>query len=478
MPSYLRQAENHDDDCDCGLPKHKPPTVSPEQPISVPVSVVEEALGCMVIDTACQKLATGSGWLEWSAQRMQTAGLEILFGQEHEVFKFGAGGPQVSRTRARVPAGVNKRTFECRMSVCRGLLPCLASIVACEALGLVLDLHRGCAYFLNLGPEEIPLMKTTSGHLCVSLTDYPEVYPPAPEEDNGKEIFVHHPKPQRIYIAAIGEDEDKDAPLHVQRIEQTRPTNSQPQIWMPVGQPPVRVDLLDEIADDGQCHIRLPDKAVVRAKTTYLHDISDFADPTASDFSLEGIAGAATRALSGYLAGPEQWARAVPGAPGAKSQSSRETFRTTSPKSVRSKPTARYPGLRTGADRPEMTENSSGRPTTIGMKSSCLPQQHGSEGNKSQQLVSQKKSWKQCHKTQADRGELSIAQPNSLAAKSKKPTNHLVHSGAPAGKGEHHGRPPKAPLCSVGGGKAEGSAAYAAEMAEAPGDNPGVRVQP
>ena len=81
------------------------------------------------------------------------------------------------------------------MSVCRGLLPCLASIVACEALGLVLDLLRGCAYFLNLGPEEIPLMKTTSGHLCVSLTDYPESYPPAPEEDNGKIFFYPHLEP-------------------------------------------------------------------------------------------------------------------------------------------------------------------------------------------------------------------------------------------------------------------------------------------
>ena len=79
----------------------------------------------------------------------------------------------MSKIRAGVPAAVNGRTFECRMSVCRGLLPCLASIVACEALGLVLDLLRGCAYFLNLGPEEIPLMKTSSGHLCVKLTDYP-----------------------------------------------------------------------------------------------------------------------------------------------------------------------------------------------------------------------------------------------------------------------------------------------------------------
>ena len=153
--------KNHDGDCFCTT--HGPEQVdaaqandafsTPEQPISVLVSVVGEALGCMVIDTACQKFVTGSGWLEDFAQRIQAAGIEIILGQEYEVFKFGAGGPQVSRTRARAPAGVNKRTFECRMSVCRGLLPCLASIVACEALGLVLDLHRGCAYFLKLGPE-------------------------------------------------------------------------------------------------------------------------------------------------------------------------------------------------------------------------------------------------------------------------------------------------------------------------------------
>ena len=107
------------------------------------------------------------------------------------------------------------------------------------------DLLRGCAYFLNLGPEEIPFLKTTSGHICVSLTDYPEVYPPAPAQDDGQEIYVHSPKPQRIFIAAIEEDADEDTALHVQRTEWTRPQNSQPKIWMPAGQPPMRVDLLD-----------------------------------------------------------------------------------------------------------------------------------------------------------------------------------------------------------------------------------------
>ena len=77
---------------------------------------MEEALGCMVIDTACQKFVTGSGWLEDFETRIHVAGLEVIKSQEHEVFKFGVGGPQVSKTRARVPAAVNKRTFECRMS--------------------------------------------------------------------------------------------------------------------------------------------------------------------------------------------------------------------------------------------------------------------------------------------------------------------------------------------------------------------------
>ena len=47
----------------------------------------------MVIDTACQKFVTGSGWLEDFAQRLLAAGMaEIITAQEYEVFKFGAGG--------------------------------------------------------------------------------------------------------------------------------------------------------------------------------------------------------------------------------------------------------------------------------------------------------------------------------------------------------------------------------------------------
>ena len=144
------------------------------RPLSVLVSVVEETLGCMVLDTACQRFVTGDVWLEDFSMRTAAYGLEILQTSEHEVFKFGAGAPQVSLSRVRLPAAVNGRPFECRASVCRGALPCLASIVACEQLGLVLNLLQGCAYFLNLGPGEIPLLKTTTGHLCVLLTEYPK----------------------------------------------------------------------------------------------------------------------------------------------------------------------------------------------------------------------------------------------------------------------------------------------------------------
>ena len=77
--------KNHDDECDCGWPNHEPTTVSLEQPISVLVSVVEEALGCMVIDTACQKFVTGSGWLEVFAARIYSAGINIITSEEYEV---------------------------------------------------------------------------------------------------------------------------------------------------------------------------------------------------------------------------------------------------------------------------------------------------------------------------------------------------------------------------------------------------------
>ena len=119
------------------------------------------------------------------------------------------------------------------MSVCRGLLPCLASIVASEALGLVLDLLRGCAYFLNLGPEEIVLMKTTTGHLCVSLMEYPASYPEPPDTDDGRSFHIHHLEPQRIYIAAITE-ESTDT-LQVERTVLQLPMTSQRRIWMPAG---------------------------------------------------------------------------------------------------------------------------------------------------------------------------------------------------------------------------------------------------
>ena len=45
----------------------------PEPPISVLVSVVEEALGCMVIDTACQKFVTALNASELASLKVSSS---------------------------------------------------------------------------------------------------------------------------------------------------------------------------------------------------------------------------------------------------------------------------------------------------------------------------------------------------------------------------------------------------------------------
>ena len=170
-------------------------TLEVQRPLSALLSVVEEISGCMVLDTACPRSVTGNIWLEDFRIKVTVLGLKISQTPEREVFKFGTGASQVSQSRARLPVAVNGKSFECRVSVCSGALPCLASLVACEQLGLVLDLLQGCAYFLSLGPNKVPLKKTKTGHLCVKITDYPAEYPQSSTADDGQEIFLYPSSP-------------------------------------------------------------------------------------------------------------------------------------------------------------------------------------------------------------------------------------------------------------------------------------------
>ena len=242
----------------------------------------------------------------------------------------------------------------------------------------------------------------------------------------------------------------------------------------------MRVDLLDGTLDNGQCGIRLPDKTIVRARTGDLREVTGFANPSAADLSLEGIAGAATRALSGYLAGPEQWEVAVPG---ALDDASKETFSTTLRKPGLSTPTVRSPGNRGQTP----TRTSPGNDTVTEKTSMCHAQRLDS-GDREVSLpqASQRRTCNIWQTTRATHGEQSTQLTSSPdAADSKRPANLSVRSGALAGKGDPgprsgptHGAQSEARHCRAGAAEATGAAAHPTTMAEALGDHAGVCLQP
>ena len=84
----------------------------------------------------------------------------------------GVGGNIQSDVVKVYPVGLAKVHGEMCSSEAPGPLPLLLSRPFVEEMGTVMDIGRGTVSFTALGVRDLPLVKTSRGHLAVDLLDF------------------------------------------------------------------------------------------------------------------------------------------------------------------------------------------------------------------------------------------------------------------------------------------------------------------
>ncbi|CAE8632217.1 unnamed protein product, partial [Polarella glacialis] len=133
----------------------------------------DEAVGLMVIDTACQRVVHGHQWFLRHAEFLKSK-YDYNFKQvpEREYFQFGAGKEQQSATRSIFICAVNHKHFLLGSSGVDTHIPLLGSQGVLSELGAVIDLVNRVIHFVNIGVSTA-LVKSSNGHLACSIVDFP-----------------------------------------------------------------------------------------------------------------------------------------------------------------------------------------------------------------------------------------------------------------------------------------------------------------
>ncbi len=126
------------------------------------------------LDTACNRTCTGTTWLQSYLKGLEEAPSYVrklvCRVNEHEVFRFGNGGTQVSHDRWRLPAIIDG-TLVCFWTSLVAV-PSLGLLLGrdfMDALGTVMHFSKRMVRFEMIGPQQMPLRQLAAGHFMLPL---------------------------------------------------------------------------------------------------------------------------------------------------------------------------------------------------------------------------------------------------------------------------------------------------------------------
>ena len=159
---------------------------------------IQEFVGYMVSDTACQRSCCSEDWIDKHAQTLADFRLSIKMVNAIDVFQFGSGKPQTSKQRAYFPVsfeGQKQQGVLLGVSVLTAGIPFLASNTLLGRLGCVLDMPKGIVYFSTIDVA-LPL-RFHMGHIVVSIASFPKgVNKDAIWKKLSDEALWHDPDPE------------------------------------------------------------------------------------------------------------------------------------------------------------------------------------------------------------------------------------------------------------------------------------------
>ena len=125
-----------------------------------------------ILDSGCTKTMRGASWAKRFEEELKKLDLEWESRDHRQSFK-GVGGKIVSQTVKVYPIAIQGVQGDLYSSEAPGNLPLLLSRPWMENQGTVIDIGQGTVSFKSIGVEDLPLLRTSKGHLAINILDYP-----------------------------------------------------------------------------------------------------------------------------------------------------------------------------------------------------------------------------------------------------------------------------------------------------------------
>ena len=131
--------------------------------------LVRESLGMAILDTGCSKTVCGEIWLnEYEETLSPKEQRSVVSFPSKTSFIFGDGVEVLSERSVKIPVKIGSKSLSIQADVVKNELPLLLSRQSMKRGEVVIDTKRNTAEVLG---EEIKLVSTSSGHICLPLTN-------------------------------------------------------------------------------------------------------------------------------------------------------------------------------------------------------------------------------------------------------------------------------------------------------------------
>ncbi|CAJ1448790.1 unnamed protein product, partial [Effrenium voratum] len=127
--------------------------------------------GLAILDSGCSRTMHGRGWAEEFEKALTDLGLTFDTKAKDQSFK-GIGG-HIKSTEIKIyPIGIGGRHGQLHTAETPDMSPLLLSRPFMKKLGTIMDMEHETVSFTQLGLEDIPMIRTSRGHLAINLLDF------------------------------------------------------------------------------------------------------------------------------------------------------------------------------------------------------------------------------------------------------------------------------------------------------------------
>ena len=178
-----------------------------------------------IIDTGCASSVAGYPWFERYMAEAEARGVEYVFEEDSESFKFGASRVYRADFAVWLPVCLGGSWVAIRVSVVACDVPFLVGRPAMKKLGAKIDLGNESVDLCSLRASGVPLVQAQGGHPAVKV--FPEGRGKAPRlpwhvvQDEGREPGIWHgdlAAEARAYMASCSVTPDREGEAKLERI--------------------------------------------------------------------------------------------------------------------------------------------------------------------------------------------------------------------------------------------------------------------